>query len=67
MKGLGEGTWISLGEKNRIDFLFRRTEVRQELIMRGSVGEEEEIGLREKMHEETARIEGYLRGGENLE
>lgn len=35
--------------------------------MRGSVGEKEEMGLREKMHEETAIIEGYLRGGENLE
>ena len=31
-----------------------------------SVGEEEKIGLGNRMHEETARVERYLRGGENL-
>lgn len=31
-----------------------------------SVSEKEEMGMGDRMHEETARIARYLRGGENL-
>jgi hypothetical protein len=60
---LGIEAWISLEEKNRIDFMggLKAGRQEQEDTVGVGIGRREEMGLREGMRADTARTEEHLR------